>query len=248
MIDQNPAVKSAKEDIINEILKELPSNAAIEVELPSENRAYVLEDPNLPITLRPMTFEDEKNLISAKKDQDPMNLILQKCVSNIKISDLLHIDKLYLIMKLREISYGDDYSVLLICPKCKAENPSIIRLSELNVNPVPDDFSDPVTVELPKIKKKIKIRYPRVRDEKYMSTSELMLDNIWRFVEEIDGHTDKSIIAPVVNRLPLVDIKTILKHLTLEYGVDTNVKLQCGSCKEVSVLDLPINVNFFSVN
>ena len=77
-------------------------------------------------------------------------------------------DKLYLIMKLREISYGDDYNTLLVCSHCKAENPTTVKLSHLNVNPVPDDFVDPVTVTAAYLKKEVKIRLPRVSDEKIM--------------------------------------------------------------------------------
>ncbi len=152
MLEQSPAVTAAKQEIVDELLKELPSDAAIEVELPSENKLYTLEDKDMPITLRPMTFEDEKHLVSAKTDDDPINLILQRCVSNIKVPDLLPMDKLYLIMKLRELSYGDEYNTLLICQHCKAENPTTVKLSTLNVNPVPDDFSDPIEIHLEGLK------------------------------------------------------------------------------------------------
>ena len=160
MLNQ-PVNDEAKQAVIDEILKELPTDTAVEVELPSECRAYNLEDPGAPITIRPMTFEDEKALVSAGKGDDPVNLILQRCTTNIKIPDLLSMDKLYLIMKLREISYGDDYNTLLVCSHCKAENPTTVKLSQLNVNPVPDDFEDPITIMLPSIKKEAKIRLPK---------------------------------------------------------------------------------------
>jgi hypothetical protein len=35
----------AKQAVIDDILKELPSDTAVEVELPSECRVYSLEDP-----------------------------------------------------------------------------------------------------------------------------------------------------------------------------------------------------------
>ena len=238
----------AKQAVIDDILKEIPSDTAIEVELPSENRVYNLEDPAAPITLRPMTFEDEKALVSAQKGHDPVNLVLQRCTTNIKVNDLLSMDKLYLIMKLREISYGDDYNTLLICSHCRAENPTTVKLSQLNVNPVPDDFTDPVTVMLPTIKKEVKIRLPRVRDERLMQDTEAALSQLWRFVVELDGHTDKAIIAPVVDKLPLKDIRTILNAIKTDYGVDTKVKFQCAECGGVTVVDLPIDANFFDVN
>lgn len=239
---------SAKQAVIDEILKELPIDTAVEVELPSECRVYTLEDSGAPITIRPMTFEDEKALVSAGKNDDPVNLILQRCTTNIRIPDLLSMDKLYLIMKLREISYGDDYNTLLICSQCKSENPTTIKLSQLNVNPVPDDFQDPITVMLPTLKKEAKVRLPRVRDEKMMVDPAGALDQIWRFVTEIDGHIDKSIIARVVDKLPLKDIRTILKAIKTDFGVDTKIKFECTSCGGVTVVDLPIDSNFFDVN
>ena len=153
MLESSPAIAKAKQAIVDDLLKELPTNADLEVDLPSENKIYTLEDPGAPVTIRAMTFEDEKQLISSSKDQDPVNLILQRCTSNVNVAELLSMDKLYLIMKLREISYGDDYKTLLICHNCKAENPTTVHLSQLNVNPVPDDFTDPVELELPVLKK-----------------------------------------------------------------------------------------------
>lgn len=247
MIDKQQN-NDAKQAVIDDILKELPTDTAVEVDLPSECRVYNLEDPGAPITIRPMTFEDEKALVSAGKAQDPVNLVLQRCTTNINIPDLLSMDKLYLIMKLREISYGDDYNTLLVCSHCKAENPTTVKLSNLNVNPVPDDFVDPVTVMLPTIKKEAKVRLPRVRDEKMMQDTQAALDQMWRFVVEIDGHSDKSIIASVVDRLPLKDIRTILNAVKTDFGVDTKIKFECNSCGGVTVVDLPIDSNFFDVN
>jgi hypothetical protein len=238
---------SKQEDIVESILKDLPVDVAVEVELPSENKPYKLEE-GTTILLRPMTFDDEKALVSANKQGNPVNLLLERCVENIKVADLIAMDKLYLILKLREISYGDDYDVMLICPKCEAENPITVRLSELPVNPVPDDFTDPITIELPVLKKQVKVRLPRVRDEKVLSDPKNSSDQLWRFVTEIDGHTEKSVIAAVVKKLPLKDIKTIIRTMKTDFGVETQVNLKCTSCGGGSVVDLPISANFFGVN
>ncbi len=236
----------SKEDIINDILSHAPVQTAITVDLPSECRAYNIDDSEV-ITLRPMTFEDEKAIIGSK-GEDPVNLLLGRCLEGLKVMDLLPMDKLYLIMKLREISYGDEYDVVLICDHCKAENPTTIKLSNLNVNPVPDDFVDPIEVYLPTIKKKAKVKLPRVRDERMLLDTKESLDQLWRFVQDIDGHSDKSIIAAVLEKLPLVDMKTIIKSFDQGYGVETKVKLQCNSCGGVSISELPIDSNFFGVS
>jgi hypothetical protein len=248
MITNNPQNDTAKQEIIEDLLKELPTDVAVEVDLPSECRVYTLDDPDMPITIRPMTFDDEKNIVSAKKEEDPVNLVLQRCVTNIKVSDLLPMDKLYLIMKLREISYGDEYNTLLLCNHCGAENPTVVKLSQLNVNPVPDDFEDPTTITLPELKKEVTVRLPRVKDEKVFADTTSALDQLWRFVVSVDGHTDKSIIAAVLDRLPLRDVRTILNSIKSEYGVDTKIKFACKDCGGVSVVDLPIDAGFFDVN
>ena len=240
--------QAKKQDIIDELLKNLPPETAVEVSLPSESKVYNLPDPLGIITLRPMTFEDEKALVTTPQGQDPINIILSRCCTNINIGELLPMDKLYLIMKLREISYGDDYNTVLICPQCNHENPTKIKLSQLNVNPVPDDFEDPVKVMLPSLGKEGKVRLPRLIDEKFMKTTEESLSNIWRFVVELDGHTDKHIIATVLKKLPIKDMRVILKAMKTDYGVDTKVKFDCAGCKIQSVVELPIDSNFFDVN
>ena len=173
----------SKEDIVNDILSDIPEDTEVQISLPSRNKVYGLEEEHL-LTLRPMTFEDEKQLISAKTD-DPINLLLDRCLNGIAVSTLLSFDKLYLIMKLREISYGDEYDTMLVCSHCEAENPTNVKLSQLTVHKVPDEFMEPIIVTLPKAKKEVKVKLPRVNDEKLLSNAEDSLDGLWRFVESI---------------------------------------------------------------
>ena len=247
MFQQNPATDMAKKEIIDELLKDLPTDTAIEVNLPSNNKIYRLADANAPITLRPMTFEDEKHIISAERNQDPVNLILQRCVTNININDILSLDKLYLILKLREISYGDDYHTMLVCNKCKTENTLVVKISELNINEAPESFCDPVEVDLPSINKTARVKIPRVKDESLFSTNEIY-SQLWRFIKDIDGQDDKAIINAVLEKLPIRDMKIILKAMKTDFGVDTRIKFQCVECKEADVVELPIDANFFDAS
>jgi hypothetical protein len=246
-MNTTPQNDDAKQRIIDEILSNAPPSCEIEVAFPSECKGYKLINPEAPITLRPMTFEDEKALASTPKGQDPVNALLSRCLNNLSISELFLMDKLYVLLKLREISYGDEYKTLVVCPQCKAENEMVIKLSELNVYPVPDDFTDPVDVHLPVIDKMAKVRLPRVKDEKFIESNNV-LEQLWRFIPEIAGHTDKSLIASVVNKLPLKDSKTIINALKTPYGVDTKVKFSCNQCGGATIIDLPISASFFNVS
>ena len=71
------------------------------------------------LTLRPITFEEEKQIITlAKKGEDPSMVFLDKCVSKVDKSDILLVDKIYLLFKLRELSFGSVYKFVVGCPAC----------------------------------------------------------------------------------------------------------------------------------
>ena len=150
-------------------------------------------------------------------------------------------------MKLREISYGDDYAATITCPSCKEENEVVFTLSEMPVTYVEEDVTDPLVVDLPVIQKQLKVRFPRVGDEGYFNSAEYAIENLWRFVEEIDGHTSKPVIAKVIPKLPLKDAHTLLNALSAtKYGINTKVRFVCGQCDHNEIMELPISTDFFT--
>jgi hypothetical protein len=115
--------KLSEEQIISQLLENAPSIEEIPVDLPSKNKFYNLEDSGKPITIRPMTFQDERAMMSNKNvNIDILNVLLSRCVSNISIGNLLQIDKLYILIKLRELSYGDEYNATIPCTSCRRDN------------------------------------------------------------------------------------------------------------------------------
>ena len=245
---QEGQLPKGDQQIIDDILKEMPSNDAIELDLPSKNRFYTLQDPSMPITLRPMTFADEKSMLS-KKDagSDVINKLLARCVSNIDVPQLLQMDKLYILMKLREISYGPNYNVTINCPNCKSENHVTFALDTFNVNYADEELTNPIKVHLPVLKKEVVVRIPRVGDERYFSNAETSLNNLWRFVVSIGGYDAKSVISKVIPQLPIKDAHTVMEALGCSgYGIDTNVRFACSYCDHVESMELPITADFFS--
>jgi len=240
-----------KEDIINDLLKDLKEDEAIKVELPSRGIGYSFESMEDPFAyVRPMTFEDEKILSKIKKSSfDIVNTLLERCISNLNIADLYIFDKLFLILKLRQISYGEFYESDLVCPSCGSEGKLKVNIEDLQVNSVPEDFTPTVTVTLPKLNKEIEISRVRIKDERYTHDSDHLEANLWRFIKRIDTVKDPVIISEVLKKLPLVDIKTILKVIgSDEYGVIPKIIYGCSRCKVESIVNLPIDSNFFNVN
>ena len=84
-------------------------------------------------------------------------------------------------------------------------------------------------------------------DENYFSSANLALNNLWRFVEEIDGHSQKSIISKVIPQLPLKDAHTLLDAVGgSDYGLDTKVRFVCDYCNHNEIMELPITADFFT--
>ena len=238
----------SEQQIIDNILKNMPSNDEVAVELPSKNKFYSLVDASKPISLKPMTFDDERAMMSKKGGgSDIINILLSRCMINLDVGSLLQMDKLYLIMKLREISYGDDYNATITCENCKTENKVKFQLGSLPVNYIDDDYTNPVTIELPVLKKEVKLTLPRVRDESYFSTGEKAITNLWRFVESIGGCEAKTVISKVIPQLPLKDAHVLLEALGgADYGINTKVRFDCNYCSHSEVMELPITSDFFT--
>jgi hypothetical protein len=236
---------------VDDILSTLPEETETEVILPSKGRFYGDQCPTGRVTVRPLSFDDEKALLSSKNKEklDAPALILKRCVQGVDAASLVFMDKMFLVMKIREISYGDEYLVEVKCSECGVSNPLSIMLSKLEINYVPDDFKDPRELELPILKKKIKIRLPRVYDEPYLNKTETMLDNLWRFIVEIDGNSKELVISKVIPQLRGADIHTIVKALNLlDYGIENKARFTCGKCDSTNDITIPISENFFSVN
>lgn len=234
---------------LDKLFEHLPVEIDKKVNLPSNGKFY---KNSTGIKIRPMNLEDEKAIALAKgKVNNPINIVLSRCVEGVDIDDLLLLDKLSLIFNLRAISYGDIYKAIIICSECNAENGMDIPLMSLPIEHIPDDVVDPRELVLPVLQKKVKVIFPRVIHEDYLLDRAKVFDNLWRFVVSIDGNTDKTLISKFLSdpRLPLKDIHVIINAISgAEYGVQTKVKFECTSCNAHNIVDLPIGADFFTVN
>lgn len=232
---------------LEKLFGNLPLEADILVRLPSSGKYYTPQISE--VTINPIKFEDEKQMLtSIRNGINPINLILSKCVKGIDYNSLLLIDKILLLLKIREISYGEEYPASVTCPKCSFKSDITVDLTKLIVKFIPEDLNDPREILLPKLNKPAKVRFPRVQDEQYMETQEQIYNNIWRFVLELDGITDPVFISRAIPKMPIRDVKFILNNIMRnDLGLDPKFILECGNCGGESEITVPINENFFSV-
>jgi hypothetical protein len=238
---------SSYEELLDKMFEGVEAAEAQVVDLPSKGKFY-REGANVVVS--PLTFEDEERILHSKgKGADIINLIIDKCVKGVNIGELLQIDKLFLLMKVREVSYGSIYKFTLACPACAEEIRTEIDVAkDLNVNYLPDDIEDPRVMDLPKLGVEAVVRFPRNKEESLLTDAEGFAKNLYRFVISIDGVTDPVFVAKAIKRMHIVDVKTIVSEINKgEFGLDPRFTFECPSCGHNAMMEVPLDASFFSV-
>lgn len=243
-----PDIASQRDQALEELFSNKTDVSLLVTDLPSRGKFYTNFEG---VKISPLKFIDEQLILNGKDIQkDIVTELLEKTVEGIDISKILLMDKNYLLMKLREVSYGDDYEFGVVCKACNYETQSKIMISkQLNMLQIPEDFEDPRTIELPKLGVKADIRLIRNREESYLLDTEVMYKNLYRFIVNLNNHTDPVFISKAIERMEIADVKKIFKEVTnLPYGIDPRFVFKCGKCGHKETLAVPIDSGFFSVN
>lgn len=237
-----------------------------EVILPSLGRFYSGEDgPTSGILhIRPMSGKEEEILATPRwnKSGKAMNMILQACIKEqVDPNMLLSIDRNYLIIFLRGISYGPAYEAEVKCPACSFRYPTVINLDELHVDECPENYSSQsLNCELPTTKLKFSYRLSngyddddiqkyRERNAKFFGdkrNDDTLMERATQLLYNIDVLENKGDIKKLLEELPVSDTNYI-RNLVNDppFGVDMKVGSICPTCYEEFELDIPIESNFF---
>jgi len=237
-----------REDALNALFAESSDDTITITDLPSKGKFYTGFQG---VDVKPLTFLDEQKILNAKDTKtDIVSKLLEKSIDGINVDDLLSMDKMFLLMKVREVSYGDSYDFNITCPVCVAEIKTSLSLSQhLNMTQVPDDLEDPRKIKLPKLKVEAEVRFPRSREEIFLSDSEEVYKNMYRFVVSIDGNSDPVFISKALKRMHIQDIKKIISEINKgEYGVNPRFVFECPECTHSETMAVPMDVSFFSVS
>tara|TARA_R100000005_G_scaffold8092_1_gene3501 strand:+ start:685 stop:1440 length:756 start_codon:yes stop_codon:yes gene_type:complete len=237
-----------REDALNSLFGETQEDGISITELPSRGKFY---EGFQGVEVDALTFLDEQKILNSKDGNvDIVSKLLDKSIKGVNVDDLLAMDKMYLLMKVREVSYGDNYEFNITCPGCGSEIKTSLTLSEhLNMTQVPEDFEDPREIELPKLKVKAQVRFPRSREEVFLKDSESVYQNLYRFVVSIDGNIDPVFISKALKRMHIMDIKKLVSEINkAEYGVNPRFIFECPECTHTETMAIPMDVSFFSVS
>jgi hypothetical protein len=188
-----------------------------------------------------MTGAEEELLTNQKliRSGDAVNQVLANCVLRIgesndiitkHVLDMLSGDRLFVLVKLRQISLGDDIELELSCPNaaCRAKNRATVNLDDLTVTPYPDERE--FVFVLPSSGAKVRFCYLDGHKEKRLaqmqepSISAAMLIRIL----DIDGNPPSKKALAEMSMRDRSALRT--EMLRVDAGVDTTIECDCDSC------------------
>ena len=220
--------------------------------LPSKGKIY--NPPiNPEVTLRSMTtMEDMERTSPSQLEYKNMSNIIQRCIvdndeQKISVYDLCLGDYLFLLHKLRVVSFGPSYKIFTQCPKCGHSEVQTISLDDLDVLDDVDSMIELSTFTLPQSKLVItlKLQTPRMLDEIERLRTEYLTKNpdqvdprlmitLMQLIDTVDGkkYTNRVQLENFVKTLPIRDANYIIKmadKINGKVGIDYSIVCHCGN-------------------
>lgn len=239
--------------------------ATFETTLPSRGRYYGDRLLGGVVKMRVITVKEEKILAGAKNRMSAADRILERCLVEcpIPIKDMLLTDKFYLLLYLRSISYGTEYSFQIQCPACGTKYQHTVELVKgLQLRMASDEDGEPFDVKL-ESGKVLSLRFLRSSDE----------EEILRYVEQINRKQQKNVededpsyeyrlskhISAIdgkalnaLEALAFVETLTGKDSLIIrraiaqqESGVSMGISARCPACTYTHDTVLPMTSDFF---
>ncbi len=252
---------------LKELLESLKGSTTTyeEIELPSRGKFYdgVNGPTNGIISIRPMTGEEEQILATPRyvKKGQAINMIFQRCMKeNYRPENFLTVDRTYLLIYLRGISYSPSYDVELKCQECEKKFAHTIDLNTLYVEQAPDDYGPELRDVLPTTKLPFSYRLSNGKDEQDLNdyrerrsrafgdaaADDSLIYRTAMLLNDIDGITNKQELQVLLKNLPINDNAYIRSCMNEPpFGVDTGVEIICPNCLQDFEVDLPLEANFF---
>lgn len=193
------------------------------------------------IELKEMTGIEEELLTNQRliRYGDAINQVLRNCILRVgentepnmnDITSMLSGDRLFTLVRLRQISLGDEVELELVCPNstCRSKNQFTVNLNDLPVTPYSSEREFIFT--LPSSGNKVRFTYLDGTMEKRLSQmqeptiSSAMLIRIL----DIDGNPPSK---KMLSDMSMKDRTALRGEMTrVDAGIDTSVIIPCDSC------------------
>lgn len=203
---------------------------------------HVFELPSgTKVELREMTGAEEELLTNQRliRTGEAVNQVLKNCIVRLgdneapaigDILDLLSGDRLFILVKLRQISLGDEVELELSCtsPACGATNPVAIAIDDLETTPYGKDRE--FTFVLPGSERTVRFGYLDGHKEKRLAALKepsISAGMLIRLID-IDGAAPS---RKLMNEMTLGDRSALRQEMVrVDAGIDTTVEADCEAC------------------
>lgn len=219
------------------------------------------------VDVRSMTVKDQDIFTSrayAKKGTTTSKL-LESCITEkgIDVREMISSDRMAILISLRIISQGADYSFSTTCEECDFVNDDCeINLGKLPIKTLeiqPYSLgSNLFEIQLPVSKKIALIKFITGKDEEEINTiqekrkkmgmenDELVSTRLKYSIVSVNGVSDRSKIGKFIESMPTRDSAEITKFFKEhEPGIEMKTTITCKNCDAEKEIDVPLNANFF---
>ncbi len=242
----------------------MPISYLQEVTLPSNGQFYDGKIPGGTVQVEPMGTREEKLFSSGEASGSSiLDKLFSTCVkSPIPSLDLVLGDRLFLLLKIREVSYGDDYLYTFYCDECRSRSAATVNLSSLRILHPMVGSDGTFEVRLPLTGVQVKLRLLTGQDEekvkqyaRQLRTKQTVnvegVEYVYRLarrIVSIDGKEDISIreameFVESLKGMDSVAVKDALDEN--EVGPDLEVSPICHCGYAVEPMTLPMTKEFF---
>lgn len=233
--------------------------------LPSKGLIYE-KDINPVVELRSMTtLEEMERLSPSDTPYKVMCTIIEECMREkpeIPVYNMCIGDYQFLMHKLRIVTYGPEYKMIVNCPKCGEITESVGDLESLELHEYEENIAEIKQFTLPVTNDEITIKFQTPRDldmvsiknkeEQKRTKSNIdfsLLFTVTGIIDKINGRKLNSIqLEEYVKNLPMKDVNYIISRvneLNKKIGLDTLITVKCSSCGYELVAPFRITSEFF---
>lgn len=218
--------------------------------LPSKGKVYpTLINPE--ITLRSMTtLEEMKRLSPTESPYKIMSDIIEDCMKTkpqMRVYDMCLGDYQYLLHKLRIVTYGPEYKLVVECPNCFQITEATADLESLAVREWDESMIEESIVTLPKSGHEVTLKLQSARDidiityknkefKKKLKTSVdyTILFTILSVIKKVDGRQLNEVeLEEFAKSLPMKDVNFLIAKADEQsgrIGLDTDITAKCSGC------------------
>jgi hypothetical protein len=216
----------------------LPSNGVFYENIPTE------------LTIRSLTTSEEQLLYGSTSDTT-IDRIIANCIvepKNFPIDELIPADKMFILMKIRIVTYGQDYNQYVYCPYCSYEGVMQVDLDTLPCEEINDDLKVPLKLTLKVSKDELELRvltekdYKNIKSRANKMAKKLgipfsQIEHKLRFAKQIKAINGRDVDSYEAEKyyqdMHVRDVRYVESALaSVKVGYQGMLDCECPSCKK----------------